>query len=368
MRVRRIWGGLLAAALIVTGLSAAPAGAATKVTHRVDLGGSPYGAGEGSGVYGNVVGTDDTGFEPIKYEQSSRTWQGPVPEPGTYDTVVSVTTPDHYVNTWTLGQVVKGATSWRLDVEWAPMTWRFVDAAGRPTPFAGWWQCDRPVGSERDQAGGRVVTKGPDMAVPGMPAGDGWRCWMSTQQVDQAGSPADAFTVTRGGVATYDVARDRVRLDTAKPTVTGAATRRPSASGWYRGDVRVRWSAASAGERLTSPADTVLRGKQGKRLVLRSTPVCNAIGCTTGAMTVNVDRTKPTVRVRGVRQGATYRKGAVPTRRCGASDRLSGLAKACRVTTTGGDRRGLGRFTRTAVAVDRAGNKAVARVSFVVRR
>ncbi|WP_157210008.1 hypothetical protein [Nocardioides aequoreus] len=354
--MRRIWGGLLAAALIVTGLSAAPAGAATKVTPAVDVGSWPYGALTDGSVW---IGTAKSEW------QAGSGLRAPAVDVGSHDTLLAVESGDHYASLGRSGVAIAGGSVLRLDIAWAPVSWSFVDASGRPSEFDGWWRCVGP--QVEDQAGGRLRSRDGRATVAGMPVGAGWTCWVARNRLDEfsgrvrVGEGASLVLDTEGGDLTVRTP------DTTAPVVTGRTTVRPNRQGWHRGPVRVRWSVTDDSGAALRVADTVLRA-QGERTV-RTDWVRDAAGnAGRGSLTVRIDRTKPTVRVRGVRQGATYRKGAVPARRCGASDRLSGLAKACRVTTTGGDRRGLGRFTRTAVAVDRAGNKAVARVSFVVRR
>lgn len=356
MRVRRIWGGLLAAALIVTGLSAAPAGASTTVTPAVDVGSWPYGALTDGSVW---IGSATSQW------QAGSGLRAPAVAAGSHDTLLAVESGDDYASLSRSGVAITGASVLRLDIAWAPVAWRFVDDSGRPSEFDGWWRCLRS--QSEDQAGGRLRSRDGLANVTGMPVGAGWSCSVARNVLDEL---SNRVPVTPGTSLVLDTSDGELvvqTLDTTAPVVTGRTTARPNRHGWHRGPVRVRWRVTDDSGAALRIADTVLRA-QGRRTV-RTGWVRDAAGnAARGTVTVKIDRTKPTVRVRGVRQGATYRKGAVPARRCAASDRLSGLAKACRVTTTGGDRRGLGRFTRTAVAVDRAGNKAVARVSFVVRR
>lgn len=360
MRVRTILGGLLVGALVATGLSAAPAAAAApQVTPAIDVGPWPYGALSGGSVW---IGSAKSEWQP-----APGGLRAPAVDPGTHDTLLAIESGDQYASQSRSGVPVAGGSVLRLDIDWAPVTWGFVDASGRPTDFDGWWRCLGP--RTEDQAGGPLQSRDGRTTVAGMPVSAGWSCAVARSRLDELSA---RVRVTPGASLVYDTtartltARAPAR-DTTAPVVTGTTTTRANRHGWHRGPVRVRWRATDDSGVAPTVADTVLRA-QGRHTV-RSAPVQDAAGnVARGSLVVRIDRTEPTVRVRGVRQGATYRKGAVPARRCAASDRLSGLAAACRVTTTGGDRRGLGRFTRTAVAVDRAGNQAVARVSFVVRR
>lgn len=86
-------------------------------------------------------------------------------------------------------------------------------------------------------------------------------------------------------------------------------------------------------------------------------------GIATVSSVVSLDRTAPTVKVRGVRDGAGY-LGVRPRHSCLAADGLSGVL-SCKVV----ERRRYHRPTvLTATAVDRAGNVATDRVTYWVHR
>lgn len=75
---------------------------------------------------------------------------------------------------------------------------------------------------------------------------------------------------------------------------------------------------------------------------------------------INIDRSAPVVRIRGVRSGASY-VGSAPRALCVARDDLSGVA-ACNIT-----RRSSGGHVRwVASSTDRAGNRSTATVSATV--
>lgn len=160
------------------------------------------------------------------------------------------------------------------------------------------------------------------------------------------------------------------QADTSAPTVTGHATSRPNANGWYRGDVRIKWTATDPGSGVDAqPADTVVTG-EGDNLTAESPQVCDQAptpNCATGSVSgLKIDRTAPSLTVGGVTHGATYQLGSVPTPRCDASDTVSGLAKPCSGLRVGGNRNGVGEFTFAATAVDRAGNRRVVSATYRV--
>src|SRR5207245_1245966 len=78
---------------------------------------------------------------------------------------------------------------------------------------------------------------------------------------------------------------------------------------------------------------------------------------TTTVSGINIDKELPTITGVNV-AGGFYTLGAVPTATCTASDIFSGLAGNCTVTVTGGTPNGVGTFSYTATATDKAGNKS----------
>jgi len=62
------------------------------------------------------------------------------------------------------------------------------------------------------------------------------------------------------------------------------------------------------------------------------------------------------VTIGGITNGGSYTLGAVPAPTCTATDTDSGLAGPCTTSLTGGTANGVGTFTYTASATDRAGN------------
>ncbi len=80
---------------------------------------------------------------------------------------------------------------------------------------------------------------------------------------------------------------------------------------------------------------------------------------------INIDSEKPAITVNGIKDGAMYILGAVPTPSCSATDDLSG-AGTCVVKVSGGEANGVGTFTYTATSSDKAGNTQTATGSYRV--
>ncbi len=181
----------------------------------------------------------------------------------------------------------------------------------------------------------------------------------------------------RGNVGTTSLTY-RVAVDSTPPVVTGTVTATPNEHGWYNGDVTVTWEVLdpepSSGV-VSNPGATTLTG-QGADLTATSSEVCdNAGNCAVGTVDgINIDRTSPAVAVdiAGDEESAsppllpTYLLGKEPTLSCSATDALSGLDGECTAEVTGGNENGVGSFTYTATAWDKAGNEAAATFQYRV--
>ncbi|GAA1934409.1 hypothetical protein GCM10009797_29740 [Nocardioides hwasunensis] len=148
------------------------------------------------------------------------------------------------------------------------------------------------------------------------------------------------------------------RLD---PVITAAVTsKKPrSRSGWYRTPVTITFTCTPKGAPLAEPCPAPVRltGNGAGRSVTRTVSATDGGVATVVVSGIDIDRVRPTVRIAGVRDGATY-AGGVPRARCVARDRVSGIA-SCRITTR---KRG-DRVVVTATAVDEAGNRRRTSVS-----
>jgi hypothetical protein len=175
------------------------------------------------------------------------------------------------------------------------------------------------------------------------------------------------LTLTDGGIGDVDgLANGRVRhpgggsrVDADAPVVTGRVLTQPNDKGWYDGNVTVRWTVTDDQGPIAAPPDTVVSA-EGDDITATSAQVCDKRGnCTTGTLQhLKIDKTPPALTIDGPADGAKYTLGAVPARRCTATDPGgSGVpGGTCVVTVSGGTSAGVGRVTVTATASDRAGH------------
>ncbi|SHG46958.1 Sugar lactone lactonase YvrE [Jatrophihabitans endophyticus] len=151
---------------------------------------------------------------------------------------------------------------------------------------------------------------------------------------------------------------------TARVSSAHAKTR----AGWYRSPVTVSFRCTTHGSPLSRPcpAPVTLRRDGAGQSVTRTITSADGGTATVVVPRIAIDRTRPTVRIAGVRDGATY-AGTAPTARCTGRDGLSGIA-SCTVRRVGSSSSRSGRtVTYVATATDRAGNVRHASARVTVR-
>ncbi|MDQ1732183.1 MAG: large repetitive protein [Pseudonocardiales bacterium] len=171
--------------------------------------------------------------------------------------------------------------------------------------------------------------------------------------VDNAGNTETASTIT-------------VLVDKSAPIITGKATTSPNANGWYNTPVTVRFDCKDAVSGIASCQPDQTLAVQGANSAT-GTAVDNAGNKgTTTVSGINIDTVPPAVTIGGVQDGAKYTIGAVPAATASATDATSGLASPATGVLTGGTTNGVGIFTYTATATDKAGNVSTAKASYTV--
>jgi hypothetical protein len=174
-------------------------------------------------------------------------------------------------------------------------------------------------------------------------------------------------TDTAGNVGTDSVV---VRLDKTAPTISGAITGgHLTASGWYDGQVTVSFTCTDALSGIAAKAcpDAVTLTANGTNQQA-SRSVSDRAGNSASATVdgIKIDSEKPTLLPGDVNVGGkTYTLGAVPPATCSATDSYSGIA-SCTVTVSGGKANGVGTFSYTATATDKAGNASTVTGTYTV--
>jgi len=160
-----------------------------------------------------------------------------------------------------------------------------------------------------------------------------------------------------------------VKIDRTAPTISGAATTSANANGWYNGPVTVHYTCADTGAVqsgiATCPADDV-KSTNGAGQSSTGTAVDKAGNTATATVGgINIDTVKPTITMNGL--NAIYTLGDTVSLSCSASDPGgSGIDGSCTVAVSGGNANGVGSFSYTATAKDKAGNTATETGAFKV--
>ena len=156
-----------------------------------------------------------------------------------------------------------------------------------------------------------------------------------------------------------------VRLDETDPSVKGEVVEGTRGqNGWYTGPVTVRWTCSDALSGVkVCPKDEVVN-TNGAGQTASGTAIDAAGNRRSATVSVDIDQVKPAPKVGDVAK-AIYTLGERPSPTCSATDEHSGVA-SCTVATTGGNAGGVGEFTVTATATDKAGNTATDTVKYRV--
>lgn len=145
---------------------------------------------------------------------------------------------------------------------------------------------------------------------------------------------------------------------TARVTSRGGKNRR----GWYRRAVTVEFDCVAGGSPLTACSAPKHLNRDGRNLTATGTAEAEDGGIASVTLSgIRIDRTRPVVRIKGVKRGATYRKAK--RARCVARDKTSGV-RTCRISR----KRKANRVVYKAVATDRAGNRRVVKLAVRIRR
>jgi hypothetical protein len=104
--------------------------------------------------------------------------------------------------------------------------------------------------------------------------------------------------------------------------------------GWYRSPVTITFTCVAGSAPLTGPcpAAVTLRGNGAAQSVTRTIHATDGGIATVVVSPVNIDQTKPVVKVTGAKNGATYEAPGPAGLKCTATDSLSGLAAPCKLT------------------------------------
>jgi hypothetical protein len=123
--------------------------------------------------------------------------------------------------------------------------------------------------------------------------------------------------------------------------------------GWYRSPVTITFTCVAGSAPLTGPCPgaVTLRRNGAAQSVTRTIHGADGGIATVVVSPINIDQTKPVVKVTGAKNGATYEAPGPADLKCTATDSLSGLAAPCKLTV----KRTEAKAAWTATATSKAG-------------
>lgn len=180
-------------------------------------------------------------------------------------------------------------------------------------------------------------------------------------------------TVTAEYLGSADTVSSSASTTRSDPTIIATvSSARPATAGWYRTPVTVSFTCQERGAALTGcPAAVVLSGSGADQTATGTVTAVDGGSASVTVAGIGIDTTAPVVKVTGVKNGKKYAGTRKPNPRCVATDKVSGLARACSVNQTVVKRTRAGIVMRyRAVARDVAGNvtTVVGRYTLATRR
>ncbi|CAN7535133.1 PxKF domain-containing protein [Terrabacter sp. LjRoot27] len=181
---------------------------------------------------------------------------------------------------------------------------------------------------------------------------------VTTDQVISAETSTTGLAVngsakdTAGNIGTDSVT---VKLDKTKPSISGSVVSGTTGkNGWYVSPVKVHFACSDTLSGWATCQDDVTLSSNGANQSANGSAkdFADNVG-TTSVSGISIDNENPTITSVNVTNGF-YSLGATPAAACTATDDFSGL-DTCKVAVTGGSN-GVGTFSWTATATDKAGN------------
>ncbi|HUB40515.1 MAG TPA: pentapeptide repeat-containing protein [Streptosporangiaceae bacterium] len=147
-------------------------------------------------------------------------------------------------------------------------------------------------------------------------------------------------------------------LNTTPPVAhPGLLSTGSEVNGWFNAPVTVAWNWSDAGPLSSATCTMDSTTTTNGPVTLTATCTDLAGNTATDSYQLNVDTTRPVVKVTGVTASAHYVVGKVPAAGCMTTESISGVAEAAQLSTSTGGSDGVGPFTATcAGAVSVAGN------------
>jgi hypothetical protein len=181
-------------------------------------------------------------------------------------------------------------------------------------------------------------------------------------------TPATGSNTPGGSGALTQVVNEAPTSTDTEPMITATlSSAHHKKSGWYRSPVTVTFTCTPGSAPLATPCPkaVTLKASGANRHLTRTVSATDGRTATVTVSGINIDRTGPSVHVRGAKPGGSY--AAARRLKCVAADHLSGVATCTIHTGRHRMTNGEVRVSWTATARDNAGNVTKKHGHYVIK-
>lgn len=147
-----------------------------------------------------------------------------------------------------------------------------------------------------------------------------------------------------------------VSIDKSVPTILAEASAAPNPNGWNNTPTTVSFRCTDAVSGIATCTGPVVLNQDGANQAAVGEAQDNAGLRSSASLTVNLDTTAPVITISGVTDNGTYPLCSVPSPDYSAVDLLSGISAHTAVLNPPTNANGVGGYTYTVTATDKAGN------------
>lgn len=187
-------------------------------------------------------------------------------------------------------------------------------------------------------------------------------CGTVTIATDTTGISLTCTATSAGGTSS---STRTIKRDATAPTIGASASPAANLGGWNNTEVTITFTCGDATSGVASCAQPVTLSTDGSGQAVTGDAIDNAGNEASATLTVNIDKTAPTIVFSG---GQSYTVDQTVAITCSTSDGLSGVASSdCSGVNGDAYAFAIGTTSLLARATDRADNSATATYSFTVR-
>jgi hypothetical protein len=192
-----------------------------------------------------------------------------------------------------------------------------------------------------------------------------WEPYTGQFTICTEGETTVSYRTTSNAGNVEDIKTLLINIDQTPPEIVAHVSPDANASGWHNSDVTVTFTCTDATSGIATCEDPIIITTEDTGQVVTGTAVDVAGNTASTSVTLDIDKTAPSITITGISEGTKYPACSPPTPAHEATDPLSGLSSSSD-TLTGGNANGVGTYSYEVTASDIAGNTAVETVTYKV--